>query len=230
MAAAEYKLPDRSSGFSWLALAQGVYNNQKDNPSGWDPSKCGGGIRWQKQPFQSGYELRNSISNAGFFQLAARLAVYTGDDSYTDWAVKSWDWSETHGLVNNKTWKVNDSTDGSNGCTTQDHTDWTYNYGAFLNGCAYMYDFVSYSLLVFPNRLLTPIIDQRRNLAHQTEWADYEDLRHFLHPKDQLCCLGPGLRSLKYVRSKRHALQGSVSDVARERRPASPLNLRHHFA
>ncbi|KAJ6160661.1 CAZyme family GH76 [Penicillium chermesinum] len=141
MTAAEYKLPDRPSGFSWLALAQGVYNNQKNNPSGWDPSTCGGGIRWQKQPFQSGYTLRNAISNGGFFQLAARLALYTGDASYTDWAIKSYNWSESHGLVNNVTWKVNDSTDGANGCTTRDYTDWTYNYGVFINGCAYMYEF-----------------------------------------------------------------------------------------
>lgn len=148
MAAAEYNLPDRPSGCSWLSLVQGVYNNQKDSQEGWDTSTCGGGFRWQKFPYQgTGYNLKNSVSNGGFFQLAARLAVYTEKQEYADWAVKVWEWSLANGLVNNKTWDVADSTNGENGCKDISSTQWTYNYGVYMNGCAYMYAFVSGGLL-----------------------------------------------------------------------------------
>ncbi|KAJ5708467.1 mannan endo-1-6-alpha-mannosidase [Penicillium malachiteum] len=140
MTAAEYKLPDRSSGYSWLSLVQGVYNNQKDNTEGWDPSTCGGGFRWQKTPFQgTGYNLKNAVSNGGFMMLAARLANYLNESSYADWAEKTWEWSMSVKLVNNQTWGVGDSVDGSEGCKTVDQTQWTYNYGVYMMGCAHMY-------------------------------------------------------------------------------------------
>lgn len=46
--AAEYNLPNRPEGPTWLTLAIRVYNDQKDSSGGWDESFCGGGIRWQK--------------------------------------------------------------------------------------------------------------------------------------------------------------------------------------
>ncbi|OJJ07435.1 hypothetical protein ASPVEDRAFT_142365 [Aspergillus versicolor CBS 583.65] len=138
MLAAEYGFPESKDGFSWLSLAQGVFNTQKEE---WDTSNCGGGLRWQMEPYQSGYTMKNSISNGGFFQLAARLALYTQNDMYADWAQKTWDWSVSSPLVNNKTWNVADSTDINNKCSTQGNNQWSYNYGAYLTGAAYMYNF-----------------------------------------------------------------------------------------
>lgn len=140
MTAAEMKFPDRSGGFSWLSLAQGVYNTQIKR---WDSADCGGGLRWQIFPYQSGYTMKNSISNAGLFQLAARLYRYTDDDQYLDWANKIWDWSVSSPLVNNKTWNVADSTNLD--CTNQGNNQWSYNYGAYLAGAAYLYNTVSHS-------------------------------------------------------------------------------------
>lgn len=145
MTAAEYGFPDRPSGYSWLGLAQGVFNSQKTPPEGWDPTTCGGGLRWQRTPIQGdGYTLKNSISNGGFFQLAARLAVYTNNDEYSDWAIKTWDFAIRTHLVNKKDWDVTDSTNGQNECKDNGHTEWTYNYGAWLTGAAYMYEHVSH--------------------------------------------------------------------------------------
>lgn len=137
--AAEIKFADVDDGYSWLSLAQGVFNTQIDR---WDTTNCGGGLRWQIFPYQAGYAMKNSISNGGLFQLAARLARYTDNSTYSDWAEKIWDWSVSSPLVNNKTWNVADSTDIDNGCKTQGNNQWSYNYGAYLMGAAYMYNHV----------------------------------------------------------------------------------------
>lgn len=85
MDAAESNFPEASSGPSWLSLADAVFNFQA---SEWDDGTCGGGIRWQVYSFGNGYNLKNAISDGGFFQLAARLARYTGNSTYGDWANK----------------------------------------------------------------------------------------------------------------------------------------------
>ena len=69
----------------WLALAQNVFDFQVGL---WDPKTCGGGFHWQVFAYEGGYNLKNAISNGGFFQLAARLARYTGNTTFSDWAVK----------------------------------------------------------------------------------------------------------------------------------------------
>ncbi|KAJ5237059.1 hypothetical protein N7489_007150 [Penicillium chrysogenum] len=140
MTAAEFGFPDRSTGFSWLSLAQGVFNTQIKR---WDTSSCGGGLRWQIWPYQSGYTMKNSISNGGLFQLSARLARYTGDAIYLQWANKIWDWSVSSPLLSNTTWNVADSAVVGDNCATQGNAQWTYNYGTYLMGAAYMYNYTN---------------------------------------------------------------------------------------
>lgn len=140
MTAAEIGFPDVDDGYSWLSLAQGVFNTQVAR---WDSSNCGGGLRWQIFPYQAGYAMKNSISNGLLFQLAARLARYTNNQTYTEWAEKVWDWSASSPLLNNQTWNVADSTDIEGGCKSQGNNQWSYNYGTYLIGAAYMYNMVS---------------------------------------------------------------------------------------
>ncbi|KAJ5577471.1 uncharacterized protein N7459_006435 [Penicillium hispanicum] len=137
MTAAELKFQDRSSGYSWLALAQGVFNSQVKR---WDTSSCNGGLRWQIWQWESGYGMKNSISNGGLFQLSARLWRYTQNETYAEWARKIWDWSVSSPLVSNTTWNVADSTNVDDNCATQGNTQWSYNYGTYLMGSAYMYN------------------------------------------------------------------------------------------
>ncbi|KAJ5557056.1 hypothetical protein N7513_002648 [Penicillium frequentans] len=138
--AAEVKFTDSSTGYSWLALAQGVFNTQIER---WDTTTCSGGMRWQIWWWESGYTMKNSIANGGLFQLAARLYRYTGDELYGNWARKIWDWSVTTPLLSNSTWNVADSTAMEDGCTSQGNTQWSYNYGTYLMGAAYMYNYTN---------------------------------------------------------------------------------------
>lgn len=140
MSAAELRFPNPpAKGVSWLGLAQAVFNEQAHR---WDTSHCGGGLRWQIFTWNKGYDYKNSISNGGFFQLAARLARYTGNQTYADWAEKTWDWMETTPLIT-KEYNIYDGADVSNNCTQPIELQWTYNIGTFLMGASNLYNFVS---------------------------------------------------------------------------------------
>ncbi|KAJ5321633.1 Six-hairpin glycosidase [Penicillium brevicompactum] len=52
----------------WASLAEGVFHAQFP-------------------PGGAGYNVKNAISNGGLFQLSARLARYTRNQTYTNWAV-----------------------------------------------------------------------------------------------------------------------------------------------
>lgn len=144
MTAAELAYPEASTGYSWLSLAQGVFNTQIAR---WDTTACGGGMRWQIWNWEAGFTMKNSISNGGLFQLAARLARYTYNDTYAEWAEKIWNWTIASPLIDTTTWEVGDSVSMGDNCTTVDATRWSYNYGTYLSGAAYMYNYVSFPFL-----------------------------------------------------------------------------------
>ncbi|KAJ9295958.1 CAZyme family GH76 [Paecilomyces variotii] len=137
MTAAELNFPEQPNQVSWLALAQGVFNTQVPR---WDTGSCGGGLRWQQNSYQAGWTTKNSISNGGLFQLSARLARYTNNQTYADWAEKIWDWTLTTPLMSNKTWNVADTTNVDTQCKDQGDLQWTYNYGTYISGAGYMYN------------------------------------------------------------------------------------------
>lgn len=138
MTAAETGFADPSTGPGWLALAQAVFNTQKPR---WDPS-CGGGLRWQIFSFNVGYNYKNSISNGCYFNLAARLALYSGNQSYAEEAGKTWDWMWNVGLIKHDTYYIVDGAHNTDNCTSMDGNTWTYNSGVFLLGAAAMYNYV----------------------------------------------------------------------------------------
>ncbi|TVY89041.1 Mannan endo-1,6-alpha-mannosidase, partial [Lachnellula willkommii] len=142
MSAAEQKFPDPPAKQpQWLALAQGVFNTQAAR---WDTTTCGGGLRWQVFTFNTGYNYKNAISNGLFFNLAARLARYTGNDTYAQWAVKSWDWMEAVNLID-ENYYVYDGSDDTQNCSKVNKLQWTYNSGALLLGAANMYSYTNES-------------------------------------------------------------------------------------
>ena len=84
------------------------------------------------------------ISNGGNFQVAARLAYITGNDTYADWADMVWDWMASsmmferdgQGLL-----YIWDNVHADLNCTDPVNYIWSYNYGVILAGAAYMYNF-----------------------------------------------------------------------------------------
>jgi mannan endo-1,6-alpha-mannosidase len=139
MSAAERKFPDPPAKQpQWLALAQAVFNLQAGR---WDTGTCGGGLKWQIFPFNNGYTYKNTISNGCFFNLASRLARYTGNSTYSNWATKSWDWTAGVGLMS-KSYQFFDGSETTRypNCTNYDRIQWSYNAGVFMHGTANMYN------------------------------------------------------------------------------------------
>lgn len=128
----------------WLALAQAVFN---ELASRWDPQTCGGGLRWQIFLFNSGFTYKNSIANGCLFNLSARLARYTGNSTYADWAQKVWDWEQSVGLIDSAYniydgANIDDPVKNTHNCANTVKLQWTYNAGIFLHGAANMYNHV----------------------------------------------------------------------------------------
>lgn len=144
MSAAENLFPDPpATEFQWLALAQATWNTQVAR---WDETTCNGGLRWQIFTFNNGYTYKNAISNGCFFNLGARLAKYTGNSTYADWAEKTWDWVSAIGLLSDRYYVYDGSSDIIN-CTEINHIQWSYNAGTFLLGAANMYNFTNGSAI-----------------------------------------------------------------------------------
>ncbi|OCT54827.1 Mannan endo-1,6-alpha-mannosidase DCW1 [Cladophialophora carrionii] len=138
LSAAENVFPNPPSDQpQWLALAQAVFNTQAAR---WDTMSCGGGLKWQIFAFNNGYNYKNTISNGCFFNMGARLAVYTGNQTYADWADRMWDWVTAIGLRDEQ-YNFFDGSDDNLNCTELDHIQWTYNAGTFLVGAANMYNY-----------------------------------------------------------------------------------------
>lgn len=148
MSAAEKGYPEpntynSSIPYTWLQLTENLWNSQVRR---WDTSTCGGGLRWQIFTFNNGYDYKNSVSNGAFFQLSARLARFTGNSTYLDWALKSYDWATQVGLVG-PTYSVSDGTATGINCTQLDRITWTYSHGIYLYGSAVMYNYTNGSEL-----------------------------------------------------------------------------------
>lgn len=163
---------------SWLSMAQAIYNTMN---SRWDDKTCGGGLRWQMFTWNAGYDYKNTIANGCLFQMAARLARFVGNDSngtvtnYTDTVEKVWDWMIDVGFMTLE----DDGTelqlyDGAKinptnqSCDYVTHLKWSYNFGVFITGAAYMYNFTqdakwktridelwTASKYFFPNKIMT---------------------------------------------------------------------------
>ncbi|KAK2747157.1 hydrolase 76 protein [Myotisia sp. PD_48] len=138
MSAAETKFEDPPEDQpQWLALAQAVWNSQVPRL---EEETCGGGLRWQIYNFNKGYHYKNSISNGCFFQMGARLARYTKNDTYAKIAEQTYDWMERINLIS-PTYQVFDGTDVNDNCSSQNHIQWTYNNGVIMLGLAAMYNY-----------------------------------------------------------------------------------------
>ena len=146
MSAAEQNFPNPPPDQpQWLALAQAVFNSQAMR---WDTTTCQGGLRWQIFTFNNGYTYKNSISNGVFFNLAARLAQYTGNQTYADWAVKTWDWVNSVNLMDSE-YEIFDGAGDTANCTQPNKIRWSYNAGVYLLGAATMYTYVCTSGISF---------------------------------------------------------------------------------
>ncbi|KAF2817014.1 glycoside hydrolase [Mytilinidion resinicola] len=138
MSAAEYKISDPPAGQpKWVDFATNVYNEQKGR---WDTTRCKGGMKWKINPNENGYDYKSTIATAGYFELAARLALYNKDQAASEIADAAYDWLVSVGLIDVQTFAVFDGTDDSkgSGCIDVNHNEWSYNIATVMYGSAVM--------------------------------------------------------------------------------------------
>lgn len=139
MTAAEVGLPKPKKG-EWVYYATNVFDTQVqrlvlEEQNG----TCnGGGLRFQIFTFNDGYEYKNAGSNGNFFLLAARLAKFTGNQTYTQWAERSYTWAKDNGLISN-TFDVYDGAAATKKCGIN-QVRWSANHGVYTEGAALMYN------------------------------------------------------------------------------------------
>ncbi|KAJ5835360.1 Six-hairpin glycosidase [Penicillium robsamsonii] len=137
MTAAERNFPNPPADQpQWLEMAQAVFNTQAPR---WDTSSCGGGLRWQIFTWNNGYNYKNTISTGGLFNLASRLAKYTNNQTYQEWAEKAWDWTAEVGFMSPE-YRFYDGGSDLTECKPINQIEWTYNAGVYLLGAANMYN------------------------------------------------------------------------------------------
>ncbi|GJN66974.1 glycosyl hydrolase [Purpureocillium lilacinum] len=137
MSAAERNFPQPNANApAWLDIASNVFNSLV---SRWDTGNCNGGLRWQIYADNpNGMTYKNSISNGGLFQLAARLARATGNQTYLDWAQRAWDWSAEVGIIDPTSYHIYDGVDIKTSCKQVNKAAFTYTSGVYIYGAAVM--------------------------------------------------------------------------------------------
>ncbi|RYO86315.1 hypothetical protein DL766_008763 [Monosporascus sp. MC13-8B] len=140
--AAERNFPQPDESIPhWLDLATNIWNSMVVR---WNTTHCGGGFTWQIFPDNpNGMNYKNSISNGGFFQMSARLARMTGNDTYFDWAQKVWDWSDSVGLIDKQWYFVYDGVDAKDNCATVNPHQFSYTQAVYTYGAAVLYNYTN---------------------------------------------------------------------------------------
>jgi len=140
MLAAEVGYPDPPAGHpNWLSLAQAVFNTMAWR---WDLTSCNGGLHWQIPEPNKGWDYKNTIATAILFNLGARLARYTHNDTYAEWAEKSWDWLIGVKYIDDQ-YNIYDGGHYEDNCTDVNPVQWSYNAATLAEGLAYMYAYTN---------------------------------------------------------------------------------------
>lgn len=139
LSAAEVNFPNPPADQpQWLALAQAVFNTQYPR---WEMADCGGGMRWQVERTNGGYDYKNTIANGVFLNIAARLARYTRNETYAEWVDKAWDWLEGVGYIT-EDYNILDGGHIGHNCTDVNPVQFSANAAILIHGAAIMFNYV----------------------------------------------------------------------------------------
>ncbi|KAH7034727.1 family 76 glycoside hydrolase [Microdochium trichocladiopsis] len=125
----------------WLSLVQAVFNEQthaeRRAPAG---TQCEWGLRWQVYPSNNGFDYINTIANACYFNLGARLARYSNNNqTYIDLAERTYDLIKKIGYISTD-WRVFDGGHLPNACKDINKAQFSYNAALLLQGSAFLYN------------------------------------------------------------------------------------------
>lgn len=82
------------------------------------------------------------------FNLGARLARFTGNATYADWANKAWDFMQSSGRIEKDYWINYGHVNAGTNCSDISHYEFGQTTALFAMGAAALYDSVSLSFLL----------------------------------------------------------------------------------
>lgn len=137
--AAERNFPQPDDSIPpWLEIAENIWNTMILR---WDNTTCNGGLHWQIYPSNpNGLDYKNAVSNGGLFQISARLARATANETYLHWAEKVWDWSQKVGFID-EYFNVFDGASSAQECREINHLTFSYSHGIYMYGTAMLFNY-----------------------------------------------------------------------------------------
>ncbi|KAJ8110175.1 hypothetical protein OPT61_g6913 [Boeremia exigua] len=136
MTAAEVGFSKPKDG-DWIDYAKTVFDIQASQFE--DESKngtCDGGLEFWIDP----YTVKDMGSNGNLFLLAARLARFTGNQTYAAWADKTFSWAKDVGLIFDRDGKIGVYDNLGIGCAISSFTRHSSDYGTVTEGAAIMFN------------------------------------------------------------------------------------------
>ncbi|KAH6587209.1 hypothetical protein BASA50_001342 [Batrachochytrium salamandrivorans] len=105
----------------------------------WDPTTCGGGIYWSRDRTAKNNQgtYKSVITNVQFILAAARLAVLTGNTTYTTQAAQVYTWMKTIGLIT-PTFHLYDGANAPT-CSPLNAMELSYSLGILMGGLGMMF-------------------------------------------------------------------------------------------
>lgn len=85
-----------------------------------------------------------AIANGCFFNIGARLARYTDNDTYAERAEETWDWLWGVEYIDHEDWRVYDGAHDYNNCSEVNTQTYSYNAAILTQGAAFLYNYVSH--------------------------------------------------------------------------------------
>lgn len=171
--AAESRLPSPAGSPQWLDMAESVFGEMAARLDNEDGTACGGGLPWTSLTDLRGGNDKNTHTNGCFLDLGARLARFTGNDTYAAYADKSWDWMYDTGFIDNENWRVYDGASEYENCTYIRPIAFSNALSTLVQGSAFMYNHVRYPFLppCSPSSCLTFFLFVRRRAQTPGETA-----------------------------------------------------------
>lgn len=84
-----------------------------------------------------------AIANGCYFNIGARLARYTQNETYAQRAEETWNWLWGVNYINHETWDVYDGGHVEHNCTDVNPVQFSYNHAILMQGAAFMYNYTN---------------------------------------------------------------------------------------
>ncbi|KAL8282922.1 hypothetical protein RB600_006090 [Gaeumannomyces tritici] len=130
----------------WLRLAQNAFDMQaarfefEEKPLG-ENYNCGGGLRSDIDSRAISFYRKDTLANTCFMNLGARLAKFTGNETYAKYSERAWNWMWNIEYIDHQTYAVYYGAAMNHNCTGMAKQRYSGSASWLTEGAAFMYNF-----------------------------------------------------------------------------------------